>query len=85
MYSTWFSLDPRGYCDLNLRLGCASALYRGMGTTLLPDSDECCEEMPVPVEGVLDFELGSDVRSGSEPMAPPLALGGIGERDGLVE
>lgn len=48
--------------------------------TLLPDSEECCDDMPVPVEGVFDFELGSDVRSGSEVM-----VGGIGERDVLVE
>lgn len=36
--------------------------------------------MPVPVEGVFDLVLGSDVRSGSELMA-----GGIGDRDGLEE
>lgn len=48
--------------------------------TLLPESDECCDDMPVPVEGVLDLELGSDVRSGSEVM-----VGGIGDRDVLVE
>lgn len=51
-----------------------------MGMTLLPESDECCDDMPVPVEGVFDLELGSDVRSGSGVM-----VGGMGERDVLVE
>lgn len=56
-----------------------------MGTAPLPDSDECCEEIPVPVEGVFDLELGFEVRSVSETMPPPPAPGGIGERGGLVE
>lgn len=56
-----------------------------MCITLLAESEECWDEMPVPVEGVLDFELGSDVRSGSEAMLPAIAPGGMGDRDGLVE
>lgn len=50
-----------------------------MGITLLAERDECCDEMPVPVEGVFDLELGSDVRSGSEAI-----VGGKGERDALL-
>lgn len=82
MYSTWFSFDPRGYCDLSRRRDCVPELYLGNGTILLPDKDECCDEMPVPVEGVLDLELGSDMRSASLP-AP--ATGGMGDREGLEE
>lgn len=67
MYSTWFSASPRGYCDRNFLLGCASGLYlRGA------DSDECWEE--TPLEGVFEVELGSDVRS---------IMGGLGDLDGL--
>lgn len=51
-----------------------------MGITLLAESDECCDEMPVPDDGVLDFVLGSDVRSGSGPI-----VGGNGEREVLVD
>lgn len=46
-----------------------------MGTTLFAESDECCDEMPVPDDGVFDFVLGSDVRSGSDAI-----VGGKGER-----
>lgn len=61
-------------------------LYLGNGTILLPDKDECCDEIPVPVEGVLDFELGSDMRSGSLTIPPPPpAMGGMGDREGLEE
>lgn len=56
MYSTWFSVAPRGYCDRSFLGGCASGLYR-----LGPDSDECWDERPV--DGVLDLELGFEVRS----------------------
>lgn len=58
--------------------------YLGTGTMLLPDKDECCDEIPVPVEGVFDLELGSDVRSGSLAIPPP-AVGGMGDREGLEE
>lgn len=54
-----------------------------MVTAPLPDSDECCDETPVPVDGVFDLELGSEVRSVSETMPPPLVPGGMGDRDGL--
>lgn len=47
-----------------------------MGITLLAERDECCDEMPVPVDGVFDLELGSDVRSGSGAI-----VGGKGERE----
>jgi hypothetical protein len=69
MYSTWFSVFPRGYCDRNFLAGCASGLYlRGA------DKDECCED--TPLEGVFEFELGSEVRSVS-------IMGGLGDLDGL--
>lgn len=51
-----------------------------MRTTLLAEREECCDEMPVPDDGVLDFVLGSDVRSGSEAI-----VWGKGERDALVD
>lgn len=54
-----------------------------MGTALLPDNDECCDETPVPVDGVFDLELGLEVRSVSDTMPPPPAPGGIGDRAGL--
>jgi hypothetical protein len=38
------------------------------------ESEECCDE--TPLDGVLEFELGSDVRSGS-------IIGGLGLLDGL--
>lgn len=66
MYSTWFSVDPRGYCDRSFREGCASGLYR-----LGADSDECCEDAAVrlPIDDVLlDLELGFEVRSVSKFM-----------------
>lgn len=85
IYSTWFSFVPRGYCDFSFRRDCAP-VYLGNGTILLADKEECCDEMPVFVDGVLDLELGSDMRSGSETMPPPPpAIGGIGERDSLEE
>lgn len=71
MYSTWFSVEPRGYCDFNFRFRCVIELKCGMGTAPLADSDECCDEIPVPVEGVFDLELGFEVRSVSETMPPP--------------
>jgi len=78
MYSTWFSVAPRGYCDLSRRAGCASGFWcRGAPV----DMDECCDETAVPVDGVLDLELGSDVRSVSD-MA---AAGGCGDRDGRCD
>lgn len=54
-----------------------------MGTTLLPDNDECCDDTPVPVDGVFDLELGFDVRSVSETTPPAPGPGGIGDRDGF--
>jgi hypothetical protein len=54
-----------------------------MGTTLLPDRDECCDDTPVPVDGVFDLELGFDVRSVSETTPPAPGPGGIGDRDGF--
>ena len=69
MYSTWFSASPRGYCDRSLRRGWAPELcFRGA------ESDECCDDMPLG--GVFEFELGSDVRSVS-------IIGGFGDREGL--
>lgn len=68
MYSTWFSVDPRGYCGRSLRVECASGLYRRGA-----ESEECCDDRPV--DGVLDFELGSDDRSVS-------MIGGCGDREG---
>jgi len=69
MYSTWFSVSPLGYCDRNFLLGCASGLYfRGT------EREECCED--TPLDGVLEFELGLDVRSVS-------IIGGFGDLDGL--
>lgn len=79
MYSTWFSVPLRGYCERNLRRGCAWGLYRG--PTSFCESELCCEESPVravPVEGVLLLELGSDERSGSDVL---WAAGGWGDRE----
>lgn len=79
MYSTWFSVPLRGYCERNLRRGCARELYRGPASCC--DSELCCEERPVctvSVEGVLLLELGSDARSESEVL---WAAGGWGERE----
>src|SRR6266566_2546196 len=76
MYSTWFSVIPRGCWECSLRGGCAPGLQRRGGP---PDRDECWEETPVPVEGVLDLELGLEVRSVSDMMA---AAGGWGDREG---
>lgn len=69
MYSTWFSIPPLGYCDRNFLFGCASGLF-----FLGADKDECCDD--TPLEGVFEFELGSDVRSVS-------IMGGFGLLDGL--
>jgi hypothetical protein len=69
IYSTWFSLSPRGYCDRSFLLGCASGLYfRGA------ERDECCED--TPLDGVFEVELGSEFRSVS-------IMGGLGDLDGL--
>lgn len=79
MYSTWFSVPPRGYCERSLRRGCARGLYRGGPASWL-DSELCCDETPVrpvPVDGVLLLELGSEVRSVSEVL---MASGGCGDR-----
>lgn len=71
MYSTWFSVAPRGYCD-RIFLGA-----RGSGLRdCVADSDECCDSGPI--DSVLDFELGSDVRSES-------AKGGWGDLEGRRE
>jgi hypothetical protein len=72
MYSTWFSVLPLGYCERNLRWGCEPAAYRRGAA----ESELCCEE--TPVEAVLLFELGFEVRSASGA----LPCGGCGERDG---
>lgn len=69
IYSTWFSEVPRGYCDLWRFEGRESA-FRRRGARI----DECCDEGPI--EGVLDLELGSEVRSVS-------AMGICGDLDGL--
>jgi hypothetical protein len=63
MYSTWLSVLPRGYCERTLRRRGASAFHGWDGGL---DKDDCGEETPVPVEGVFDFELGSDVMPVSE-------------------
>ena len=50
-------------------MGCASGLYfRGA------ERDECCDD--TPLDGVLEFELGLEVRSVS-------IMGGLGDLDGL--
>ena len=69
MYSTWFSPSPRGYCDRNLCLGCASGLYRGW-----PEIEECCDDGPL--DGDLEFELGSVAGSASTAWGSGL-LGGL--------
>jgi hypothetical protein len=72
-------VPPRGYCERSLRRGCDCGLYR-RGPTSLFDSELCCDDKPVrpvPVEGVLLLELGSDVRSVSEVL---IAIGGCGDR-----
>lgn len=61
IYSTWFSLEPRGYCDRSLL-----ELWESAWTRFGAERDECCEP-PGSIEGVL--ELGSEVRSISAPMA----------------
>ena len=72
IYSTWFSaLSPRGYCDRSFLLECASGLY-----FCGADSEECWED--IPLQGVFEFELGSEVRSVS-------IMGGLGDLDGLLE
>ncbi len=58
-----------------MRGGCASETgCRGAP----PERDECWDETPVPVDGVLDLELGLDVRSVSDMMP----ASGCGEREG---
>lgn len=50
-------------------MGCASGLYfRGA------ERDECCDD--TPLDGVLEFELGLEVRSVS-------IMGGLGDLEGL--
>lgn len=68
IYSTWFSTSPRGYWDRSFLLLCASGLY-----LRIADKDECCDE--TPLEGVFEFELGSDVWSVS-------IIGGLGLLEG---
>jgi hypothetical protein len=68
IYSTWFSVELRGYCERSFLDGRAWGLVlRGA------ESDECCEDRPV--EGVFDCELGSEMRSISGP-------GGRGDLEG---
>jgi hypothetical protein len=62
-------VSPRGYCDRNFFVGCASGLYFWGA-----ERDECCDE--TPLEGVFEFELGLDPWSVS-------IIGGFGDRDGL--
>jgi hypothetical protein len=68
MYSTWFSVPLRGYCERSFRDGCALGFGRWSA-----DKDECCEDSPI--EGVLDSELGSETLSASK-------FGGSGDREG---
>lgn len=57
IYSTWLSAEPRGYCDLSFLDDRASAFtLRGAD-----DRDECWDDGAN--DGVLDLELGSEVRS----------------------
>lgn len=72
MYSTWFSVAPRGYCERTLRGGWASNVFGRREA----ERDECCEDGPS--EGVFDLELGSEVRSVS-------TRGGWGDLDGRDE
>lgn len=63
MYSTWFSVLPRGYCERRRGRGRASGLW----TRAAPfESELCWDDAPVPVDGVLLLELGSEVRSVSD-------------------
>ena len=71
IYSTWFSTSPLGYCDRSFLRGWASGLY-----LLGAESEECCED--IPLEGVLEEALGSDVRFRS-------IRGGFGDLEGLLE
>lgn len=58
MYSTWFSVAPRGYCDRIFLEACGRGFKDWSA-----DKDECCDEGAIDSD--LDFELGSDVRSES--------------------
>lgn len=74
IYSTWFSVDPRGYWDRSFRGG-----REGTTCRFGADSDECCDEATVwlSIDDVLfDLELGFEVRSASA------AIGGCGDREG---
>jgi hypothetical protein len=73
IYSTWFSVLPRGYCERSRRGGWASRLE---GRDAPFESELCCEETPVPVDGVLLLELGYEVWSVSDMIAG----GGRGDR-----
>lgn len=73
MYSTWFSVSPRGYCDRNFLREWASGLYfRGA------DSEECWDE--IALEGVFELEFVSEVRLVSIGWG-----GGLGDLEGLLE
>ena len=75
MYSTWFSVLPRGYCERIRREGRALGTWeRGFPA----ERELCCDETPVPTEAVLLLELGFEVRSASGTKA----WGGCGEREG---
>lgn len=86
MYSTWFSASPRGYCERNFLLGCASGLYlRGA------DREECSDETLLDGVFELTLELGSErrwlvSRGGSvegNTIFGGVAAGGKEERDVL--
>lgn len=63
MYSTWFSPEPRGYCERS-RL----ELWASACTRFGADREECCESASIDDE----LRLGSEVRSVS-------AKGGCGD------
>lgn len=74
MYSTWFSVAPRGYCDRSLRGGDGGGGGGGWAAAAAAaaalDSDECCDETAVSVEGAcVDLALWLDVRSTSDVAA----------------
>ena len=72
IYSTWFSVVPRGYCDLGF-LGERTSWLERRGADPDPESDEEWDD--TPTEEVLSLELGFDVRSVS-------GTGGTGDRGG---
>lgn len=76
IYSTWFSVSPRGYWDRNFRVGCASGLYlRGA------ERDECGED--TPLDRVFEApELGSEV--GSEVRSISILVIGFGDLEGRL-